>query len=61
MKETELAKRWVVPPHKVGNAWFVSWLSGARIDYVSFTEADDAYNFYYCKIKQLTQRLKEYK
>lgn len=56
-KTVLLAQRWVTTPQKDGADWVVSWLCGAALKRESFVTADDAYAFYYTKVKNLAQKV----
>lgn len=56
-KANELAQRWVKPPKKDGADWVVEWLSGAKVIRSISITAEDAYAFYYSKIKFLSQKI----
>ena len=60
-KANELARRWVKPPQKDGADWVVSWLSGAKVIRSASTTAEDAYAFYYSKIKSLANKIEQSK
>lgn len=60
-KTVLLAQRWVTVPQKDGAEWIVEWLSGAKVIRSVSTTAEDAYAFYYSKIKLLAQQISKNK
>lgn len=53
----ELAKRWVKTPKKVGTDWIIEWLDRTIIQKESFNKREDAYAFYYSKIRHLKETI----
>lgn len=57
-KANELAKRWVKVPQKDGADWIVWWLSGGNAHKETFVTDEDAYAFYYSKIRMLADKIR---
>ena len=59
-KTVLLAQRWVKVPQKDDADWFVWWLSGGNAHKETFATDEDAYAFYYSKIRMLADKIKKH-
>lgn len=59
MTDTEKAQQMITLPSKINGTWYIEYLNGVRWVKQEFESCESAWAYYYTKLKDLRNKIKE--